>query len=183
MMVETEGELDFHIGKGIVVHEGADVTVIACGLMVQAAMEAAEALANKGIDVEVIDMHTVKPLDEELVRTSVRKAGRVVTAEDHSVIDGLGDAVLAVPHAKSDSIRTPGVVVLKLTQAVEWPSFDDVPVDVALALYVPAGEAGTTHLKLLSKSAVMLMDEGFRNKVRASDDPAEIAELINGGLE
>ena len=92
-------------------------------------------------------------------------------------------AGFAVPHAKSDTITTPGIVVLKLNDAVEWPSFDNVPVDIALALYVPAGEAGTTHLKLLSKSAVMLMDEEFRNKVRASDDPAEIAALINAGLE
>ena len=92
-------------------------------------------------------------------------------------------AGFAVPHAKSDAIHTPGVAVLKLAEPVEWPSFDGVPVDVALALYVPAGEAGTTHLKLLSKSAVMLMDEGFRNKVRASSSPAEIAELINSGLE
>lgn len=92
-------------------------------------------------------------------------------------------AGFAVPHAKSDAITTPGIMVLKLNDAVEWPSFDNVPVDIALALYVPAGEAGTTHLKLLSKSAVMLMDEEFRNKVRASDNPAEIAELINAGLE
>lgn len=60
-------------------------------------------------------------------------------------------AGFAVPHAKSDAIHTPGVVVLKLAEPVEWPSFDGVPVDVALALYVPAGEAGTTHLRLLSK--------------------------------
>lgn len=92
-------------------------------------------------------------------------------------------AGFAVPHAKSDAIHTPGVCVLKLAEPVEWPSFDGVPVDVALALYVPAGEAGTTHLRLLSKAAVMLMDEAFRNKVRASNDPAEIAELINAGLE
>ena len=78
---------------------------------------------------------------------------------------------------------TPGVAVLKLAEPVEWPSFDGAPVDVALALYVPAGEAGTTHLRLLSKAAVMLMDAGFRDKVRASTDPVEIAELINSGLE
>ena len=89
----------------------------------------------------------------------------------------------AVPHAKSDAIHTPGVAVLKLAEPVEWPSFDGVPVDVALALYVPAGEAGTTHLRLLSKAAVMLMDAGFRDKVRESTDPVEIAELINAGLE
>ena len=92
-------------------------------------------------------------------------------------------AGFAVPHAKSDAIHTPGVVVLKLAEPVEWPSFDGVPVDVALALYVPAGEAGTTHLRLLSKAAVMLMDAGFRDKVRTGADPAEIAELINAGLE
>ena len=92
-------------------------------------------------------------------------------------------AGFAVPHAKSDAIHTPGVAVLKLSEPVEWPSFDGVPVDVALALYVPAGEAGTTHLRLLSKAAVMLMDAGFRDKVRTSADPAEIAELINAGLE
>jgi len=83
-------------------------------------------------------------------------------------------AGFAVPHAKSDAIHTPGVAVLKLTEPVEWPSF---------ALYVPAVEAGTTHLRLLSKAAVMLMDAGFRDKVRASTDPVEIAELINSGLE
>ena len=91
-------------------------------------------------------------------------------------------AGFAVPHAKSDAIHTPGVAVLKLAEPVEWPSFDGVPVDVALALYVPAGEAGTTHLRLLSKAAVMLMDAGFRDKVRESADPDEIAELINAGL-
>ena len=84
-------------------------------------------------------------------------------------------AGFAVPHAKSDAIHTPGVAVLKLSEPVEWPSFDGVPVDVALALYVPAGEAGTTHLRLLSKAAVMLMDAGFRDKVRTSADPADIS--------
>lgn len=92
-------------------------------------------------------------------------------------------AGFAVPHAKSDAITEAGIVVLKLAVPVEWPSFDGQPVDIALALYVPAGEAGTTHLKLLSKAAVMLMDEGFRQRVRDSQDPAEIAALINEGLE
>ena len=89
----------------------------------------------------------------------------------------------AVPHAKSYAITEAGIAVLKLATPVEWPSFDGQPVDIALALYVPAGEAGTTHLKLLSKAAVMLMDEGFRQRVRDSQDPAEIAALINEGLE
>lgn len=92
-------------------------------------------------------------------------------------------AGFAVPHAKSDAITEAGIVVLKLAAPVEWPSFDGQPVDIALALYVPAGEAGTTHLKLLSKAAVMLMNEDFRAQVRESQDPAHIAELINAGLE
>lgn len=94
---------------------------------------------------------------------------------------GLQDG-FAVPHAKTDAIKTPGVAVVKLANKVEWPSFDKQPVDIALALYVPAGEAGTTHLRLLSQAAVMLMKADFREKVRASQDPEEIAALIDAGL-
>ena len=89
---DPEG-FEFQIGKGILMREGADVTIVACGLMVQAALEAAEALAAKGVSAEVIDMHTVKPLDEELLVASAKKTGRVVTCEEHSVIGGLGSAV------------------------------------------------------------------------------------------
>ena len=104
---------------------------------------------------------------------------------DQAVELGFADDASAVETAfmARENEATPGVAVLKLVEPVEWPSFDGVPVDVALALYVPAGEAGTTHLRLLSKAAVMLMDAGFRDKVRASTDPVEIAELINSGLE
>lgn len=94
---------------------------------------------------------------------------------------GLQDG-FAVPHAKTDAIKKPGVAVVKLANKVEWPSFDKQPVDIALALYVPAGEAGTTHLRLLSQAAVMLMKADFREKVRASQDPEEIAALIDAGL-
>lgn len=94
------------------------------------------------------------------------------------LIDGF-----AVPHAKSEAIHMPGVAVLKLARPVAWPSFDQKPVDICLALYVPASEAGTTHLRLLSQAAVMLMDEGFRNRVRISLNPQEIADMINDGLE
>lgn len=86
---------EFELGKGVLLREGTDVTVVACGLMVQAALEAAEALAEKGVSAEVINIHTIKPLDEELVRASAAKTGRVVTCEEHSVIGGLGDAVLS----------------------------------------------------------------------------------------
>ena len=85
----------FEMGRGIVMREGTDVTIVACGLMVGEAVAAAEELAAQGVSAEVVNIHTVKPLDEELVRASAHKTGRVVTVEEHSVIGGLGDAVLA----------------------------------------------------------------------------------------
>ena len=86
-------EYDFRIGKGSVLREGKDVTVIANGLCTAAAVEAAAMLAEDGIDAEVINICTVKPLDEELVIRSASKTGKVVTAEEHNVIGGLGGAV------------------------------------------------------------------------------------------
>ena len=83
----------FEVGRGVVEREGADVTVAATGLMVSSALEAAEALAAEGIDCEVLNLHTVKPLDADLVAESAAKTGRVVTVEEHSVIGGLGGAV------------------------------------------------------------------------------------------
>lgn len=83
----------FEVGRGVVEREGTDVTVVACGLMVSAALEAADLLAQKGVSCEVLNIHTVKPLDEELVVSSAAKTGRVVTVEEHSVIGGLGSAV------------------------------------------------------------------------------------------
>ena len=83
----------FEVGRAKVLREGTDVTIVACGLMVQAALEAAEALAADGVSAEVINMHTVKPLDTETLVASAAKTGKVVTAEEHSVIGGLGSAV------------------------------------------------------------------------------------------
>lgn len=83
----------FEIGKGHVLKEGKDVTIIANGLCVSSALEAAELLKNDGIDAEVINICTIKPLDEELVVQSAKKTGKVVTAEEHSIIGGLGGAV------------------------------------------------------------------------------------------
>lgn len=83
----------FEIGKGHVLREGKDVSIIANGLCVASALEAAELLKNDGIDAEVINICTIKPLDEELVVTSAKKTGKVVTAEEHSIIGGLGGAV------------------------------------------------------------------------------------------
>ncbi len=90
-VINDHEDYEFKIGRGVVVREGSDVTIIACGLMVAEALEAAE-----GIEAEVINMHTIKPLDERLVVASAKKTGRVVTAEEHSIIGGLGEAVASV---------------------------------------------------------------------------------------
>ena len=88
-----EATYKFEMGKGIVLREGKDVTIVATGITVPASMEAAEMLAKDGIDAEVINIHTIKPLDEELIIKSATKTGKVVTAEEHSIIGGLGSAV------------------------------------------------------------------------------------------
>lgn len=84
---------EFEIGKGTVLREGKDVTIIATGLCVAATMEAAEMLAADGIDAKVINIHTIKPLDDELVVAAAKETGKIVTVEEHSVIGGLGSAV------------------------------------------------------------------------------------------
>lgn len=87
---------DIRIGRGNVLRPGKDVTVIATGIMVAEAMFAASQMAEEGIDVRVIDMHTIKPLDEDLIVEAAKETGRIVTAEEHSVIGGLGSAVAEV---------------------------------------------------------------------------------------
>ncbi len=99
----------FELGRGVVLREGTDVAIIATGLMVAAALEAAESLAEKGVSAEVVNIHTIKPLDEELVRSVAKKCGRVVTCEEHSVIGGLGDAVLSALAADPVPVRKVGV--------------------------------------------------------------------------
>ncbi len=94
----------FEIGKGEVIREGSDITIIANGLLVNEAVEAGKALAEKGIDAEVINMATIKPLDSELVIRSAKKTGRVITVEEHSIIGGLGEAVCS---CLSESCPTP----------------------------------------------------------------------------
>lgn len=88
-----DGQKDFQIGKGIRLKEGRDVTLIAAGLLVFEALEAAEALAKKGIRASVIDMHTLKPLDEALLAEEAKKTGAFVVAEEHLVAGGLGSVV------------------------------------------------------------------------------------------
>lgn len=86
-------EQPFQVGKANVLRDGADAALFCCGLMVDQCLEAAALLAQDGISAAVINMHTIKPLDEDVVRTYAAKCGRVVTVEEHSVIGGLGDAV------------------------------------------------------------------------------------------
>lgn len=91
----------FEIGKGILLKEGRDVTIVATGLCVSEALEAAARLEADGIRAEVINIHTIKPLDEELVLASAQKTGKVVTVEEHSVVGGLGSAVCDLLSAKA----------------------------------------------------------------------------------
>ncbi len=83
----------FELGKGALLKDGRDVTIIANGMMVQIALEAAKLLAAEGIDARVIDMHTIKPLDEEIVLKAAKETGAIVTSEEHNIIGGLGAAV------------------------------------------------------------------------------------------
>ena len=83
----------FEIGKAVTLKEGSDVTVIATGLMVNEALMAAEELSKEGISAEVINMHTIKPLDKDAIIKSAKKTGCIVTAEEHNVVGGMGDAV------------------------------------------------------------------------------------------
>lgn len=92
-VINDRPDYKFELGKGIVLKEGTDVTIIATGIVVESAMEAAKKLEAEGINAEVINIHTIKPLDEELVIASAKKTGKVVTVEEHSVIGGLGSAV------------------------------------------------------------------------------------------
>lgn len=86
-------DFQFQIGKGTVVREGGDVTIVATGICVDSALGAAELLASEGISAEVVNICTIKPLDEDIIVNSARKTGRVITVEEHSVIGGLGSAV------------------------------------------------------------------------------------------
>lgn len=88
-----EATYKFEVGKGITVKDGKDVTIIATGLMVAEAIEAGKALAEQGIDARIINMHTIKPIDRDIIIKAARETGKIVTVEEHSVIGGLGSAV------------------------------------------------------------------------------------------
>ena len=93
LIINDRPDYKFEIGKGVTLREGKDVAIIATGLCVSESLAAAEKLAADGIDAKVINIHTIKPLDEDLVVAAAKECGKVVTVEEHSVIGGLGSAV------------------------------------------------------------------------------------------
>jgi transketolase len=100
-VINDTADYKFEIGKGIVLKEGTDVTIFATGLEVSESLETAKMLEADGISAEVINIHTIKPLDEELVVASAGKTGKVVTVEEHSILGGLGSAVAEVLSEKA----------------------------------------------------------------------------------
>lgn len=100
-VINDREDYKFELGKGVVLREGKDITLIATGLPVAETLEAAEKLAADGIDAKVINIHTIKPLDEELIVKAAKETGKVVTIEEHSVIGGLGSAVCDVLSEKA----------------------------------------------------------------------------------
>lgn len=96
---------DIKIGKGMIVAEGSDITFITSGTMVEPALEARKTLSKQGIKARVIDMHTIKPLDEKLVIKCAKETNAIITAEEHSIIGGLGAAVAEVLAENSNSIK------------------------------------------------------------------------------
>jgi transketolase len=108
----TTPELGFEIGKGIVLQEGNDISLIATGHLVWEALEAAKELKNQGINAEVINIHTIKPLDDELILRSVQKTGCLVTAEEHNYLGGLGESIA-------------GLLARKAPTPIEFVATDD----------------------------------------------------------
>ena len=127
---------------------------------------------------------------EEALRTISDAAARIGVADDADAVyaaflareeidkTGMVDG-FAVPHCKTDAVKSAAVIIFKNAQPVEWPSLDDKPVDIAMALLIPDSEAGTTHLRLLSKAAMLLMDDTFKSKLRESNDAADLAATLN----
>lgn len=130
---------------------------------------------------------------EELLRLIAQRAVELGVATDAEAVlsallarEELGETGMtdgfAVPHAKSDAISEAAVVVVKNDHPVEWPSFDDKPADIAVALLVPEADASDLHIRLLSRTAVLLMRDAFKRLLRETDDASAIADAINEGL-
>lgn len=95
-VINDRADYRFEIGKGVTLRDGKDLTLVATGLCVSGALEAAEKLASDGIDARVINIHTIKPIDEELLIQAAGETGEIITVEEHSIIGGLGSAVAEV---------------------------------------------------------------------------------------
>ncbi|MBP9997145.1 MAG: transketolase family protein [Lachnospiraceae bacterium] len=103
-VINTGADYKFEIGKGVKLRDGKDVTIIATGICVDSALTAAKKLAEDGIEADVINIHTIKPIDKDIILESAKKTGKVVTVEEHSVIGGLGSVVCNV---LSENLPTP----------------------------------------------------------------------------
>ena len=95
-VINDNADYKFEIGKGVEMKDGSDITIVATGMMVSMALEAAEALKDKGISVRVINIHTIKPIDKDIILKAAKETGAIVAAEEHSIIGGLGSAVAEV---------------------------------------------------------------------------------------
>jgi transketolase len=105
LIYKKEDIEDMKIGKGITVIDGSDISLIACGTMVEPALEACKALAKQGINARVIDMHTIKPIDDDLILKCIKETNGIITAEEHSVIGGLGASVAEIIAEKNLYIK------------------------------------------------------------------------------
>ena len=94
-VINDRPDYNFELGKGILLRDGTDISIIATGIMVPEALDAADILAEQGISAQVINIHTIKPLDVDLIVNAAKKTGKVVTVEEHNIIGGLGEAVCA----------------------------------------------------------------------------------------
>ena len=131
-------------------------------------------------------------VDEALAFIAARAADLGLTDDAGAVLEGLKarealgstgmQAGFAIPHCKSAAVKKEAVIVMKFAEDVAWESMDGSPIKMAISLLVPEGDAGTTFLKLLSKVAVMLMNDEFRAAALGTDDAAVIAALINEHL-
>lgn len=138
---------------------------------------------NQDLDSREDFLHFISEKALELgIASSVSEVYDALVAREEMGETGMTDG-FAVPHAKCDAIKEAAVLVVKNSRPVEWPSFDDKPVDVAIALLVPGAETGTTHIKLLSKTAVLLMRDQFKRLLHGTDDRGAIADAINAGLD
>lgn len=138
---------------------------------------------NQDLDSREDFLHFISEKALELgIASSVSEVYDALVAREEMGETGMTDG-FAVPHAKCEAIKEAAVLVVKNSRPVEWPSFDDKPVDVAIALLVPGAETGTTHIKLLSKTAVLLMRDQFKRLLHGTDDRGAIAAAINAGLD